>query len=97
MDNARWVNATAALSGSWFTDCVFSRYEFAANEFVNAVEFVTLETQSNETGFKEFVAVATTLNRGEDLAVKGAVRGNSRFYLPNLLLTHDRRRIYLIL
>lgn len=53
---------------------IFVRYEFAPNEFINAIEFVTLETQSNETGFKEFLAVATTIDRGEDLAVKGAVR-----------------------
>jgi cleavage and polyadenylation specificity factor subunit 1 len=51
-----------------------SRYEFAANEFITSVELVSLETQSNEAGYKEFIAVATTINRGEDLAVKGAVR-----------------------
>jgi len=50
-----------------------SRYEFASNEFVNAVECVTLETGSTETNVKDYIAVGTTLNRGEDLAVKGAV------------------------
>ena len=55
------------------TNCDDLRYEFGPNEFVNAIEFVTLETQSNETGFKEFVAVATTVDRGEDLAVRGTV------------------------
>ncbi|OBZ77259.1 Protein CFT1 [Grifola frondosa] len=48
-------------------------FEFAANEFVNCIDSVTLETMSTETGTKDFIAVGTTLNRGEDLAVKGAV------------------------
>ncbi|KAF5370352.1 hypothetical protein D9758_007006 [Tetrapyrgos nigripes] len=47
-------------------------YEFATNETVNAVTVVTLETSSTESGNKEFIAVGTTINRGEDLAVKGA-------------------------
>jgi len=47
-------------------------YEFASNEFVTSLECVTLETLSTETGSKEFIAVGTTINRGEDLAVKGA-------------------------
>ncbi|KAJ3912750.1 CPSF A subunit region-domain-containing protein [Lentinula edodes] len=47
-------------------------YEFATNEVVNAVACVTLETSSTETGSKEFIAVGTTINRGEDLAAKGA-------------------------
>lgn len=48
-------------------------YEFQSNEFVNALECVSLETLSTETGTKDFIAVGTTINRGEDLAVKGAV------------------------
>jgi cleavage and polyadenylation specificity factor subunit 1 len=47
-------------------------YEFAPNEFVNTLECVSLETLSTETGNKDFIAVGTTINRGEDLAVKGA-------------------------
>ncbi|THU95820.1 cleavage factor protein [Dendrothele bispora CBS 962.96] len=47
-------------------------YEFATNEVVNAVTVVTLETSSTETGNKQFIAVGTTINRGEDLATKGA-------------------------
>ncbi|KIK53793.1 hypothetical protein GYMLUDRAFT_49207 [Collybiopsis luxurians FD-317 M1] len=47
-------------------------FEFANNEIVNAVACVSLETASTETGLKEFIAVGTTINRGEDLAVKGA-------------------------
>lgn len=34
---------------------------------------VTLETAATDTGKKDFVAVGTTIDRGEDLAVKGAV------------------------
>nr|VWP00056.1 Amidohydrolase family protein [Ganoderma boninense] len=48
-------------------------YEFAANEFVSCVVSVPLETMSTESGMKDFIAVGTTINRGEDLAVKGAV------------------------
>lgn len=55
-------------------DLTILRYEFAPNEYVNALECVTLETSSTETGIKEFIAVGTTIDRGEDLAVKGAVR-----------------------
>ncbi|KAA1478696.1 hypothetical protein DENSPDRAFT_845850 [Dentipellis sp. KUC8613] len=54
---------------SWTT---LDGFEFANNEFVNAVEVVSLETQSTESGSKNFIAVGTTINRGEDLAVKGA-------------------------
>ncbi|KIM78173.1 hypothetical protein PILCRDRAFT_98438 [Piloderma croceum F 1598] len=57
------------LPDSWIT---MDGYEFAPNEFVTALECVTLETLSTETGSKEFIAVGTTINRGEDLAVKGA-------------------------
>ena len=49
------------------------RFEFAPNEFVTALECVNLETQSTISGQKEFIAVGTTVDRGEDLAVKGAV------------------------
>ena len=34
---------------------------------------MTLETSSTESGTKDFISVGTTINRGEDLAVKGAV------------------------
>ncbi|KAJ6612805.1 CPSF A subunit region-domain-containing protein [Mycena sp. CBHHK59/15] len=47
-------------------------YEFATNEFITAMACVTLETSSTETGSKEFIAVGTTINRGEDLAAKGS-------------------------
>ncbi|KAH7882293.1 CPSF A subunit region-domain-containing protein [Phlebopus sp. FC_14] len=54
---------------NWIT---MDGYEFAPNEYVNALECVTLETLSTETGSKEFIAVGTSIDRGEDLAVKGA-------------------------
>ncbi|KAI0302807.1 CPSF A subunit region-domain-containing protein [Multifurca ochricompacta] len=47
-------------------------YEFASNELVNSLACVQLETLSTESGHKDFIAVGTTINRGEDLAVKGA-------------------------
>lgn len=49
------------------------RYEFAPNEYVNALECVTLETLSTDSGSRDFIAVGTSIDRGEDLAVKGAV------------------------
>ncbi|PCH41886.1 hypothetical protein WOLCODRAFT_119666 [Wolfiporia cocos MD-104 SS10] len=48
-------------------------YEFAQNEFVTCLDCVTLESMSSESGGRDFIAVGTTVNRGEDLVVKGAV------------------------
>lgn len=47
-------------------------FEFAFNEMINTVRTVSLETVSTEAGSKDFIAVGTTVFRGEDLAVKGA-------------------------
>ncbi|KAJ3567068.1 hypothetical protein NP233_g6602 [Leucocoprinus birnbaumii] len=47
-------------------------FEFATNEYVNDMTIVTLETAATETGKKDFIAVGTSIDRGEDLAVKGA-------------------------
>ncbi|KAJ7628553.1 CPSF A subunit region-domain-containing protein [Roridomyces roridus] len=47
-------------------------FEFATNEFITAVSCVTLETSSTESGIKDFIAVGTTIDRGEDLAAKGS-------------------------
>ncbi|KAF8816784.1 hypothetical protein BYT27DRAFT_7181242 [Phlegmacium glaucopus] len=47
-------------------------FEFATNEYVNDMSIVTLETSSTESGIKDFIAVGTTIDRGEDLAAKGA-------------------------
>ncbi|KAG6820213.1 hypothetical protein H0H93_003867 [Arthromyces matolae] len=47
-------------------------FEFATNEYINDVAVVSLETAGTENGTKEFIAVGTSINRGEDLAVKGA-------------------------
>jgi cleavage and polyadenylation specificity factor subunit 1 len=49
------------------------RYEFATNELINDVACIPLETSSTEAGLKDFIVVGTTINRGEDLAVKGGV------------------------
>ncbi|KAK0240309.1 CPSF A subunit region-domain-containing protein [Armillaria nabsnona] len=46
-------------------------FEFASNEIVNATSVVSLETSSTDTGSKDFIAVGTSINRGEDLATKG--------------------------
>lgn len=58
----------------WHLSVFVYSYDFQPHEFVNSLQCVTLETQSTETGNKDFIAVGTTINRGEDLAVKGAVR-----------------------
>lgn len=41
---------------------------------VNIVKTVNLETLSTLSGNKDFIAVGTSVHRGEDLAVRGAVR-----------------------
>ena len=67
-----------------------SRYEFASNEFVNSLACVSLETVSTESGHKDFIAVGTTINRGEDLAVKGAVRSCYSKHSDTLLIAINR-------
>ncbi|KAH9477356.1 Protein CFT1 [Psilocybe cubensis] len=47
-------------------------YEFATNEYINDLACVNLETSSTENGSKDFIVVGTTIDRGEDLAAKGA-------------------------
>ena len=73
MDGSQWTGTShnTTIAHLW-TDGA-CRYEFAANEFVSCVVSVPLETMSTESGMKDFIAVGTTINRGEDLAVKGAV------------------------
>jgi hypothetical protein len=66
-----WVRLLLFATGSGIE--IFYSYEFASNESVNALTCVSLETTSTESGSKNFIAVGTTINRGEDLAVKGAV------------------------
>ncbi len=51
-------------------------FEFTTNEYINDMTIVTLETAATDTGKKDFIAVGTTVDRGEDLAVKGAVRNS---------------------
>ena len=66
------------------------RYEFSPNEYINALECVTLETFSTETGTKEFIAVGTSIDRGEDLAVKGAVGFFPELVMPLPLIVSSR-------
>ncbi|KAF7341963.1 Protein CFT1 [Mycena venus] len=80
----RYGNLTLPTSGDPLCDCsclelispdlwiTMDGFEFATNEFITALSCVTLETPSTETGSKEFIAVGTTINRGEDLAAKGS-------------------------
>jgi cleavage and polyadenylation specificity factor subunit 1 len=44
------------------------------NMFVNSLACVALETLSTESDHKDFIAIGMTINRGEDLAVKGTVK-----------------------
>lgn len=48
-------------------------FESAQKEFVTCLDCVTLETTSTGSGMMDFIAVGTTINCREDLAVKGAV------------------------
>jgi hypothetical protein len=68
----------------------FLRFEFASNEYVNDVSIVTLETAATETGLKDFIAVGTTIDRGEDLAVKGAVSASAfiRYFISLPILRY---------
>ena len=74
VDHIRRVNTSTNFHikhRSWLT-ALYS-FEFATNEYVNDMTCVTLETSSTESGIKDFIAVGTTIDRGEDLAAKGAV------------------------
>jgi hypothetical protein len=59
-----------------------SRYKFAPNKFMNLLACVSLETLSTESGYKDFIALGMMINRGEDLAVKGAVSFLCANHLP---------------
>lgn len=48
-------------------------YEFRQYETAMSVKSVSLESKSTESGYKDFIAVGTTITRGEDLASRGAV------------------------
>ena len=67
MDHNGQVRPHSATIAPLWTDGAY-RYGF-----VSCVVSVPLETMSTESGMKDFIAVGTTINRGEDLAVKGAV------------------------
>lgn len=73
MDHDGWVSLFIHTHRNRYFYLFIASFEFAPNEFVTSMERVTLETLSTENGNKEFIAVGTTIDRGEDLAVKGAV------------------------
>lgn len=58
------------IPGTWEA---YSGFEFRPNEFISTVKSVSLATTSTVSGRKEFIAVGTTVYRGEDLAARGGV------------------------
>ncbi|GAA5965654.1 hypothetical protein JCM3765_000915 [Sporobolomyces pararoseus] len=48
-------------------------YEFRQNEFVCTVKSVSLHSKSRANGMRDFIAVGTTVYRGEDLSAKGGI------------------------
>nr|XP_018259229.1 protein CFT1 [Kwoniella dejecticola CBS 10117]OBR81387.1 protein CFT1 [Kwoniella dejecticola CBS 10117] len=50
---------------------VIDGYDFDQNEEVLCLESVTLESQGTEGGFRDFIAVGTGFNFGEDRATRG--------------------------
>lgn len=70
-----WITLDGCVIRLSLTTCthILISYEFATNEFINDMCSVPLETSSTESGTKDFIVVGTTIDRGEDLATKGAV------------------------
>lgn len=58
------------VPGSWRA---IDGYEFRPNEFVSTMKGVSLHSKSTLSGRKDFVAVGTTVYRGEDLAARGGI------------------------
>lgn len=52
---------------------VLDGFEFKQNEIVLCLESVNLESQSTVLGRKDFIAVGTGFNYGEDRASRGGV------------------------
>ncbi|GAA5993443.1 hypothetical protein JCM5350_000095 [Sporobolomyces pararoseus] len=48
-------------------------YEFRQNEFVCTLKTVSLHSKSTANGMRDFIAVGTTVYRGEDLSAKGGI------------------------
>lgn len=80
---SRWMGATSASSWRLVLTSLIS-YEFATNEFINDMCSVPLETASTESGTKDFIIVGTTIDRGEDLATKGAVSSKICFSVHHI-------------
>jgi hypothetical protein len=49
------------------------RFELPQFEQLTSLQTVLLETPSTEAGFKNFVVASSLVDRGEDLAARGAV------------------------
>ncbi|KAF8324281.1 CPSF A subunit region-domain-containing protein [Cantharellus anzutake] len=52
---------------------VIDGYEFPQYEQLTALECVVLESASSPSGYKRFIVAGTAMDRGEDLATRGAV------------------------
>lgn len=67
------VYSRSSVFSAYSISCVafLNRYEFRQNEFVCTVKNVSLHSKSHASGQRDFIAVGTTVYRGEDLAAKG--------------------------
>ncbi|GAA5906861.1 cleavage/polyadenylation factor CFT1 [Sporobolomyces salmoneus] len=71
MEPTNWQSTLELLvPGSWQA---IDGYEFRQNEFVCTVKTVSLHSKSRASGMKDFIAVGTTVYRGEDLSAKGGI------------------------
>ncbi len=86
IDPINWATVDGYLFvlSSTYPCSTFRRFEFGTNEIINAVETVRLETLSTQSGNKDFLAVATSVYRGEDLAVRGCVGPSIRRYCRSI-------------
>ena len=53
---------------------ILTSHEFRQNEIINSMKSVTLQSPSSPTGYRDFIGVGTSINKGEDISVRGAVR-----------------------
>lgn len=68
-----WVGPSSLVESSRSMLTHGTRYDFDQNEVVLCMESVVLESTSSLTGFKDFIAVGTGFNFGEDRASRGNV------------------------
>jgi hypothetical protein len=60
-------------SDAWICIDWWHSYEFPQYEQLTALACIPLESSSTELGLKNFIVAATSVDRGEDLAARGAV------------------------